>query len=261
MRKHESHSSITTYTTCPKKYYYTYELGKVPIGTTVDIEYGSGFGALLEHNGSPPTKPELSALHSTVLAEMYYGYTKIYQGDFAPGNSVIREVAFEYDRFRGRFDALDESNGRLIETKTTRRIVDENYWSDKSYNQQAMLYLYVAKKLGYKVDRVVYDVVRRPMLRLKQREKHEAYIERIRDWLYNNRHDVFVRRTLGPWSNEQLEQNYSNMVGICRVIENESVFPEHRNSCYAYGTLCPYYGVCFEGDSLDDPEHFTGRNP
>ncbi len=261
-REYQSHSSLTTYTTCPKKYYNTYIVGKIPVGTSVDLEYGSAFSALLETGERARLdSADLSELNKAIVWELYLGYTKMYPDEFGPNTTVRREIPFEYEKFRGRFDAIDEHRGVLIETKTTRRLIDWNYWSDKGFNQQAMLYQYCASKLGYNVSNgLLYDVIRRPMIRQRTGEKTNAFLERVQTWIFENRHDVYVRRPLGPWSQDELEQNYSNCSEIANQIAGSTTYFENRGACYAYGTLCGYYDSCFRGESLDNPEHYIDKH-
>lgn len=73
-------------------------------------------------------------------------------------------------RLTGRKDAIKRfADGRVkpVEHKTTGQDigVGADYWKDIAIDTQVSIYVDVTQRLGFKSDRLVYDVVRRPMLK------------------------------------------------------------------------------------------------
>ena len=258
-REFESHSSVTTYTLCPRKYKFRYIDGYEPAETAKQLRVGKEWGSALE-TGSV-AGDTLSEHDRKVLELTYACYVRMW-GDQDDG--MQREVPFELPEFRGYFDGLHHEQGRLQESKFTKSWIRPEYWEVKEFDQQCMLYMYAARRAGHKVTHITYDVTRntvmKPPLKMRRgRETTEEYLERLEEWIYNNRYDVFQRRDL-TWTDSQLEENYENMRAIIGGIPIEpDWFPQHKVNCMAFGNPCEYLGVCTGEADLADPELYKIR--
>jgi hypothetical protein len=236
---------------CPRKYQYQYVDGYEPVETSKDLRMGSAWSVFLEA-GSVPSDAPLSTRDLAVLEILAEGYRKLYWPE-----DVEREVALVYKNVRGSLDGLGDSF--LIESKLTRSRVDWEYWEKISFNQQVMLYMFLAKMNGYSVDRVVYDVTRRPMQRPRKTENEQKFLARVADEVYERRHEYFQRRTY-YYTDEELEHNFENMQ---RIVGSMPVpgdyYPEHRNSCGAFGKLCEFFEVCTGTEELTNEELYAVR--
>lgn len=257
MREFESHSSIGTYCTCPRKYRYKYIDGYEPREVSKQLRVGKAWGLLLEND--PSATDQLSDFDRQVIELTYDCYRKFWGEE----PDVQREVPFEYRPVRGVFDGLVPGS-HVIESKFTKSWINTDYWRALELNQQAMLYLYVAQALGHDVEYITYDVTRnmvqKPGIKyLQYKETVPEYLERLTEWIYKNRYDVFQRRELS-WSPAQLEENYHNM---CTIIGSMPVagdyFPQYKSGCRAYNNICEYFAVCTGEEKLTNTELYSIR--
>lgn len=99
--------------------------------------------------------------------------------DLSNGGSTPRKI-----RLRGRFDAIFRLNDRLwlMENKTKSMIDEEGLTASLSQDLQTQLYCYaIYLKFGELPAGVLYNVIRRPGLRLKQGEKPSQLYDRIEE--------------------------------------------------------------------------------
>lgn len=251
-REYESHSSITTYCLCPRKYQHKYVDGYEPVDVSKDLRLGKAWSVFLE-TGTVPSDSPISCRDLAMLEFLADGYRNMYPGE----EKMLREVEVTYKGIRGRLDGLLGS--AVYESKLTRSRVDADYLEQKKLDQQIMAYLYMAQRCGFAVSEVVYDVVKRPMIRPRRGETESLFLERLEEYIYEKRHEVFQRRSY-RWKAEQLAENFENMLRIVGTIPVAGdYFTQHRNSCRAYGQLCEYFSVCTGESQLTDPELYTIR--
>lgn len=250
-REYESHSSITTYCTCPRKYQHKYVDGFELREQSKDLRLGKAWSLFLE-SGAVPSDSPISGRDLATLEFLAEGYKNMY-----PDDKIKKEVEVSWKGIQGRLDGLGE--GFVLESKLTRSRVDAEYWEQRRLDQQIMAYLYMAQRNGHAVSEVVYDVVKRPMLRPRRGETESLFLERVSEWIYDNRHEVYQRRSY-RWTAEQLEHNFDNMLRIIGSMPvPDGYFVQNRNSCRAYGTLCEYFPVCTGDEPLSEGELYTIR--
>ncbi len=107
------------------------------------------------------------------------------------GDNPHREVLI-----RGRFDGVFRLNGKLwlMENKTKSMIDEEGLQASLSQDMQTMLYSYAIKlKFGEAPVGVLYNVIRRPQLRLKQNETYDEFYSRIEDDVRTDPDKYFMR--------------------------------------------------------------------
>lgn len=86
-------------------------------------------------------------------------------------------------RIGGKIDAICEYQGRQIvrEYKTCGESIapDSGYWLRLRQDPQVTMYVHAARELGYDVSGVLYDVVRKPTIRVKMTESIDDYYVRL----------------------------------------------------------------------------------
>lgn len=177
-------------------------------------------------------------------------------------------------RAAGKTDAIVETRGRLalFETKTTTDDIspESDYWKRLRLDQQISLYYLAALALGYEIKTVVYDVIRRPLLRRKmatppekrkykrdgelyagQRAAPETlneYEARLRGWLDDNRENIFIRREIPRLTSDLREftfemWDYARQIRECR---RSGIWPRNCNACFK-PWRCEFVDPCYLG--------------
>jgi hypothetical protein len=182
-----THSRLSTFRSCPRKHEIRYELGIRPEETGFALRVGSAFHAALEAadqgldidgamQAAVPDPYDLA-----LVAAMYDGHARRYED--AGLEIVATEQVFDLPllnpktghsstvwTFGGKMDRivrLPDGRLALIEYKTTSRdfAPGADYWMMLHLDQQLSLYVIAARRLGFDVSTILYDVTRRPMLR------------------------------------------------------------------------------------------------
>ena len=197
-----THSSVQTWKVCPRKYFYRYRLGvRTPPGEALRI--GTAFHLGCELWGQPDMAQRLANLYylqedfewaqleMAIVSAMVLAWGQRYQGDQVI-KILAREISFELPiinpstgrqnatyRQAGKIDAIGElPDGRicLVERKTIGESLEpgSDYWKRLFLDSQISRYVLAARALGYPVETVAYDVVRKPLIRPKNISKAEA---------------------------------------------------------------------------------------
>jgi hypothetical protein len=278
-------SRMSALLTCPRKHYWNYEIGLRPETSGLALRIGSAMarGQEARSNGRCYEDALLVTLTETfdevtgaTIAALLAGYYKRYENDTLI-KKVHPEVKFEENlegsrtfKVAGKLDGLCElKDGRLAvkEDKTTSDSVadDSYYWLRLRFNPQLMQYVLAARKLGWNVDCVIYDVVRKPGIRPKQVPKQDRIetADEFGDRLLADtqaRPEFYFARREVPILETDLEEFVaqrlvlSKLIIECRQIEKklpkpESAWPRNvsENTC----SFCPYAGFCLQNISID----------
>lgn len=265
-----SKSSIDQFYRCPRAWYFKYVLGRVPIsdGESVDLEFGKAF-----HDSIEKWAPQFSLWNlpddEVIKGEaLFYGYQQVYDKPLTGEH----ESKFELDcgpyDFVGVFDFVDHQNHFLRETKTTRSWINDDYWLSLPMQPQAILYPWALSVLHGSEWTLQWDVVQRCKLVWGKRESEDQYKQRVLDWIYSKRSELFQRRTYAP--NELLTEEAPNIIGalaehldtLYTLGEGSATtenFPMNGNSCRAFGRLCGYAEVCRRDESIEADDVYKTR--
>jgi len=191
-----TNSRLSAYKACPRKHYLSYELGIRPIGTAPPLRIGSAVHAGLEarlrgDNDSDALAKAVATLDGferEMVVAMLNGYWWMWQAAaVAPEIRVDEVIAVELPfsvpirnpdtnrvaarvQFAGKIDAIVRlGDGRLavMEHKTTSDDLEptSDYWTRLRLDHQISGYMIAARELGYDVQTVLYDVLRKPGMR------------------------------------------------------------------------------------------------
>lgn len=282
-------SRMNAFLSCQRKHYYRYEIG---LRQNVDgdaLRFGSAWHVAMEArwNGSSlddafkaaiADKTTLDEVQIATLSGMLAGYYSMYDND--PVKTVHPEVEFRYALAGSRkFDVAGKIDGlavmqddslAIVEHKTAGCDIapDSDYWLRLRGNPQVMQYVLAARKLGWDVSHVIYDVARKPAIRVKQNETCEQFAERLaadtkeRPDFYFARRDVpILEDDLGEF---EIQRNVlARQILSCRMLSRKSTKPEHgwpKNVGEMTCKLCDYSAFCLQNTSIDlehPPAGFT----
>jgi hypothetical protein len=225
---------------CPRLHFYRYELGLSRIRTATPLRFGTAFHAGLEahnHGASDATVMQCAmagydilpawadptdwAVERETLKALLSGHIWRYGADNL--GFVAVEQAFEIPLVNpdtgatsrkftlgGKIDAIVKlPDGRLavLEYKTAGEDIgfDSEYWLRLRCDGQISQYVLAARALGYNVATVIYDVTRKPTIRLRQNETPELYGQRLLADL-GERPDYYFQRREVPRLEDELAE-------------------------------------------------------
>jgi len=208
-----THSRLSCFRACPRRHYLRYQLGLCTEQTTFAMRVGSGFHHALDTiaKGIDDLDAAMQAAIAdpydlALVAAMVNGYQQ-HWSEYGLQH-VASELAFDLPlrnpetgrptptwRLAGVIDRIVQlPDGRLAikESKTTSRDVSPgaDYWIAVRMDQQISIYVMAARELGYEIDTILYDVVRRPMMRPYKATPGDKRKYRSDGELYLNQHDV-----------------------------------------------------------------------
>jgi hypothetical protein len=146
-------------------------------------------------------------------------------------------------------DGLVKKDGRwwVRELKTTS--LNRRQFSERmQVSEQASLYVWAAKELGFDVQGVVYDGIHKPLLRKGVNESAQEFGERImKD--YHERPDVYFQREYVYRKPVDIKHFIQDMTSFQRDLvmkkEHGGFYRNHAN-CIAFNAECAYKKICFE---------------
>jgi len=179
-------------------------------------------------------------------------------------------------RLAGRVDVLVRRNGRVavLEHKTTSEAIEsdaDHYWQRLAMDPQLSLYVIGAESLGHAVDECIYDVLKKPSIRLKKAtpieerkfkkdgtlyanqrefdETPEEFRARLRAEIEADPFRYFQRRDV-PRMNSQIEAFLFDAWATARNIREQEIAaraPHNPDACWRFG-MCPFWNVCANGE-------------
>ena len=248
MKTRLTSSRLAALRKCPRLHYLRYELGLTRSREATPLRLGSAFHAGLEaHNRTASEQtaferalcdyetipnwadPVEWAVERETLKALLRGHIWRYGSDNIEFVSV--EQTFEVPlcnpatnaRSRtftvaGKIDGIVVlSDGRLavLEYKTAGEDIapDAEYWLRLRCDGQISMYVLAARACGFNVATVLYDVTRKPTIRLRQNETPEAYGQRLLadigerpDFYYQRREVPRLEDELGEFRDELWQQ-------------------------------------------------------
>ena len=203
---------MASFRACPRRHYLRYELGLAPAETPFSLRVGSAFHAAKDaaDRGMDPEAAIGAAVEDpfdlALVAAMFQAHCTRWEGQ--EFEAVVSEQEFELPlrnpetgcatpiwKLAGKMDRivkLQDGRFALMEYKTTSRDFSPGaeYWQRLHLDQQLSIYVIAARRLGYPIDTILYDVTRRPGLRPHKATPVEARKYTKDGRLYANQRDV-----------------------------------------------------------------------
>ena len=155
----------------------------------------------------------------------------------------------------GKIDGIVRlSDGRIaiIEYKTSGEDVspESAYWLRLRYDGQISMYVLAARAIGYDVETVLYDVTRKPTIRLRKDETPAQYGRRLLDDI-GKRPDHYLARREIPRLEPDLVRFQSELWQQAKgLIESRRHGRWFRNAGRFTCDYCQFAGMCLSGVSV-----------
>lgn len=271
-KKAITHSMLATFLDCRKKFEYRYLKGITPTGAAPALDFGAAYHRGLEfwvRFGSAPAALDaaqgeaeargMGAAEIAKLLAMLEGYFRHHPAaELEKYEAVEAEVEFKApirnpktgrksQRFflRGKADALLTEEGRvwIVEYKTAADI-SPAYLKKLSFDTQIAIYM-IAISATRPVAGVIYDISRKPALRLKKDETPEAFRARV---LASLTAEDYVRVVI-PFDEAALTPTRSLLWAAAQELKAPPIF-HTAGACLRAGLVCPFLDLCAAGGDL-----------
>lgn len=307
MRKILTHSAMMMFMSCRTKYAARYLHHLVPMNRPRALSLGSAVHAGLEvwfksHNAqfavdTAASYADLGPEDSVKAAEMVRMYTEEYEDDDFVVIDVERsfQVPLRHPETKrrstmwdlaGKVDGLVEKNGKLyiLEHKTTTAMTDD-YWARVDIDSQIMTYaIALSQELKRPIYGAIYDVLRKPLLKMKQGETDEEFearkaasktgrvqrkeAESALDFAARVRANLeptdFVRKTV-VFNGSDLYDHWTRLwelgKDMAAVERGKGCVYQNTSACLGFST-CPYLKLCrCNGDVSKCAEDYETLEP
>lgn len=165
-------------------------------------------------------------------------------------------------RFVGKVDGLVKMNGKwwVREVKTT-GLSPRQFIGRCACSDQATAYVYAMRRLGFPVQGVMYDCIKRPLLRKRTTETVDDFGKRImadyRDDLKKpeSARKAYIRlNEFRPnYRIQQWQDSINRLVKAIRYRKRHDDWYRNMDQCWNYNSLCPYARVCH----METPDELT----
>ena len=288
-----SHSRLSVFRACPRKYFFSYEMSRVPIRKTKALEVGSAWHKAMEVYWKDGREAAIKWLISQVdvldevdtaklVALLRYYNPPIEQYEVVSVEEQFEEAirvpghqrSLRGYRFGGWRDMVLRNRATgllfLLERKTTSDEIAGwgSFWQRLALDFQSSVYLLYGKFAG-----LLYDVVRKPMLRPSKQDESEAfrlkipvidaYLDRVIKVIAGDVGSFYQFRELMQ-TPEELAETAADLAAWAQnlhVCHKTGRFPRNTNSCRGLYGFCEYLDVCSGASRIDDDSLFVARVP
>ena len=266
-----SHSSISCYRECPRKYWFSYEAlgtGIAPATSSVALQIGtlyhSGMELLLKNGlqaaeemveqyeakfdfGADPEVRASIAAHSKGLLIAHDRKLKTMPTDSWTLIEAEKQFSLEIEPgvfFVGKLDALIQWDGAiwLMEHKAL-TIVDDSLFSTLPSDGQILRYTYAQRSEGVAIVGVVYTVAKKCQLRLKKTETPIQLNERMIEWY---RTEAEVQHEIVRFGKGDVQRCWNGTLSTIKTMIADTDYVRHENACRSKFGMCPFYGICMK---------------
>lgn len=282
---------------CPRKHYWRYEVGlRSTTSDAAALRFGTAWHAAMEARWrgagfeealaaalNTATGSTLDEMQASMLAGLLDGYFARYPaGDEIGSVQPEAQFAFSLEGSRtfdvaGKIDGialLKDGRHALVEHKTTSDSLDSasDYWTRLRFNGQVLQYVDAARRSGWSIETVIYDVVRKPAIRPKKNESIEDYSKRLADDCRERPDFYFARREVAILDQDLAEfAAQRRAIGMSilnyratqkRVARPEQAWPRCVSTMDC--RLCEYASFCLQNFTVNmdaPPMGFAEMSP
>lgn len=284
-----SHSSASMARSCPKKYWWHYIKGLIPIRKSNALALGSVVHEAFDMyynkfpnqevvkyiidtmndqiaNVTPDEQEDLTIAKYTALGMWEYFPNK----NLAEWDEYRSEKEFEVRlgnmrnvKFVGRSDRLLKKDGKwwIGELKTS-GLPFSSFQNRAQVSDQVTAYVYAWQQLGVPVQGVIFDFIKKPLLRKHVKDTASDFAKRILED-YRTRPDFYFARHYEYRSATDVSiwlEDIKSQVKEIRDIWKGKV-RRNPDNCWNYNAECPYKKICFQekADTLTVSLYFTKK--
>ena len=147
----------------------------------------------------------------------------------------------------------------LHELKTTKELTPQKVMRIKTDLQHALYYYAFHKMYGkkYRIHKILYDIIRKPSIRLKKTESRQEYVERLASWYHGTEAQVEDKKFYAePIDKPMLKekdvmnsiQHIANEVLNCKSVDD---YWQDFDKCFDKYGMCEYYDICHRENNND----------
>lgn len=273
-----TYSMFTSWLSCRQKFDFRYNRNIVPKENATALSFGSAVHEGLEawfRTGDAELavelarRDDLSEFENAKAKALVKAYCEHYQND------VFKVVAVEYEfatpltnpktrrksktwELSGKIDGVVEKDGELfiLEHKTASN-ANCDYIDRIDIDLQIAFYAIAIQELfGERVAGAIYDIIQKPLIRLKTGEEIEAFKTRLEEGVTE---ENFIRHEV-RFNQDFLSQRHEMIWNICKEMIHGTICP-NTTECLKY-SACPYLQLCRHGGNLEAcSELYTSRAP
>lgn len=261
-----THSAMALFRQCPRRYEHRYVNKIVPAfwQDSAPLRFGTAFHKWLEawYYGEPaPLTPNLGPADAACLAGAAKAYSERYPTE--SWHSVAVEHQFEQAvinpdtgaksplfRLKGKVDLVVQIDGELwiVEHKTSTATTVGDL-ERVGIDAQVLTYAdCIGREVGTPVAGVIYNVVKRCQLRLKQSETPAEYTNRVAEWYKGDESMLRERARIDPRHIEQNRKNIWMTVQMMHQCRRAGYYPQNAGvttgACAKWGRECEYAPLC-----------------
>jgi hypothetical protein len=205
----------------------------------------------------PYRQEDLTVAKFTALAAWNY-FPKQWRDEYEELQSEVKfrvPLGNEVD-LAGIIDGLVKKDGKwfIRELKTT-GLSFPQFERAANLSPQVTGYVYAMRKMGINVSGIMYDFVKKPLLRKSTKDTVDTYSARIvQD--YASRPQYYFHRHFTYRTDQDIKLYEQDLVQLAEDINDKiktKKFYRNPNNCLNYNTECPYKKVCFD----EEPDPLT----
>jgi hypothetical protein len=253
---------IGTLQRCPRAHYWRFEVGLQTLTTGEALRFGSAWHQAMEARAKGADcqfalvagiggRSQVDELAVATLSGLLDGYYHQYTDTW----SIAPEIEFAYPlrRGRGAMWAAGKIDGitdlALIEHKTTSSDISpgSDYWLRLRGNFQILQYVEGARRLGYDPRCVIYDVVRKPSIRVRQTETVEQFGDRLAVDCKDRPEFYFARREVPILEDDLARFREERNQLAAEIVWRRRVGAWPRSVSERTCQTCEFQGFCLQG--------------
>jgi hypothetical protein len=177
-----------------------------------------------------------------------------YPKDLSTFEEIIPELELKIDVIPGvqcvlKIDGLIKENGLLWirELKTTGLSFGQ-FEQRCKVSSQASLYTWAVRKAGHDVQGVIYDFVKKPLLRKSKKEDKDGFGKRIMDD-YKARPEFYYKRHFSYRNLMEIDLFEADIINtaedMLRRFESKEWY-RNPDACFNFNQACQYMPICFQ---------------
>lgn len=249
-----SHSELSTFRECPRKWSLRYRLNRVTRTPSDALRTGKRVDLALRGDAVelPPQERALVEGHAMRWADSKLHVTQ-------DGVWFTARISDDVEVI-GELDAIGTVDGHevIVERKTTSQDIGpgSQYWRRVMHvDPQVSLYLIARPTAEF----VLYDVLRKPALRGKAGETDEQLHRRTLATIAEDPEKYYQRAHIVRFEEER-RSHVRDVLGTVHLMQAaERDPPRNVDACFRWGE-CEYFSVCSGEVTIDDESRYMDRS-
>lgn len=182
----------------------------------------------------------------------------IFQKIFSEEDFLVRLGNTRNIRFKGRVDGrIQKDNVWWVRELKTTYMTQRQFEGRAKTSAQASGYIYALRKLGYNIHGMMYDCIKKPLLRKRKDETVHDFGKRIlKDYADKKKKDLYYKRHYTYRNEMELRLFVEGLIELVKEIRTrvrKNSFYRNPDACWNFNAECPYMKICW----MDKPDSLT----